>query len=104
HGDPAVLMAMLRFAVHDLGSLGIGALLIYRPDAEPGPFVEERLPSRPPLPKSMAPLSSTPTECCASSAYGSFRVSLPKRPSTPSEVLGTRRVGATAMTTPFPPL
>ena len=49
HGDPAVLMAMLRFAVHDLGSLGIGALLIYRPDAEPGPFVEERLPSPPPL-------------------------------------------------------
>jgi DNA integrity scanning protein DisA with diadenylate cyclase activity len=40
---------MLRFAVHDLGSLGIGALLIYRPDAEPGPFVEERLSSPPPL-------------------------------------------------------
>jgi DisA bacterial checkpoint controller nucleotide-binding len=48
-GDPAVLLAMLRFAVHDLGSLGIGALLIYRPDTEPGPFVEERLPSPPPL-------------------------------------------------------
>jgi hypothetical protein len=42
HGDPAVLLAMLR-------SLGIGALLIYRPDAEPGPFVEERLSSPPPL-------------------------------------------------------
>src|SRR5580704_8875027 len=49
NGNPAVLLAMLRFAVHDLGSLGIGALLIYRPDAEPGPFVEERLPSPPPL-------------------------------------------------------
>jgi DisA bacterial checkpoint controller nucleotide-binding len=49
NGDPAVLLAMLRFAVHDLGSLGIGALLIYRPHAEPGPFVEERLPSPPPL-------------------------------------------------------
>jgi hypothetical protein len=49
HGDPAVLLAMLRFAVHDLGSLGIGALLIYRPAAEPGPFVEERLPPPPPL-------------------------------------------------------
>jgi hypothetical protein len=49
HGDPAVLLAMLRFAVHDLGSLGIGALLIYRPDAGPGPFVEERLPSPPSL-------------------------------------------------------
>ena len=49
HGDPAVLLALLRFAVHDLGSMGIGALLIYRPDAEPGPFVEERLPAPPPL-------------------------------------------------------
>jgi hypothetical protein len=49
YGNPAVLLAMLRFAVHDLGSLGIGALLIYRPDGEPGPFVEERLPSPPPL-------------------------------------------------------
>ena len=37
HGDPEVLEAMLEFAVHDLGSRGIGALLIYRPDAEPGP-------------------------------------------------------------------
>jgi hypothetical protein len=49
HGDPAVLEALLEFAVHDLGSLGIGALLIYRPDAEPGPQVEERLPAPPPL-------------------------------------------------------
>jgi hypothetical protein len=48
-GDPAVILAMLRFAVHDLGSLGIGALLVYRPDSEPGPFVEERLPPPPPL-------------------------------------------------------
>lgn len=49
HGDPGVLQAILEFAVHDLGSLGIGALLIYRPDAEPGPAVEERLPTPPPL-------------------------------------------------------
>jgi DNA integrity scanning protein DisA with diadenylate cyclase activity len=48
-GDAAVLEAMLRFAIHDLGSMGIGALLIYRPDAEPGPPVEERLPTPPPL-------------------------------------------------------
>src|SRR5579863_2337952 len=47
HGDPGVLEALLEFAVHDLGSLGIGALLIYRPDAEPGPSVEERLPTPP---------------------------------------------------------
>jgi hypothetical protein len=49
HGDPKVLEAMLEFAVHDLGSRGIGALLIYRPGAEPGPPVEERLPIPPPL-------------------------------------------------------
>jgi hypothetical protein len=49
HGDPAVLEAMLEFAVHDLGSWGIGSLLIYRPDGEPGPPVEERLPTPPPL-------------------------------------------------------
>jgi hypothetical protein len=49
HGDPEVVEAMLEFAVHDLGSRGIGALLIYRPDAEPGPRVEERLPTPPPL-------------------------------------------------------
>ncbi|HEX4218770.1 MAG TPA: diadenylate cyclase [Acidimicrobiales bacterium] len=49
HGDPNVLQAMLEFAVHDLGSLGIGSLLIYRPDGEQGPWVEERLPTPPPL-------------------------------------------------------
>jgi hypothetical protein len=49
HGDPEVLQAMLEFAVYDLGSRGIGSLLIYRPDAQPGPPVEERLPTPPPL-------------------------------------------------------
>jgi hypothetical protein len=49
HGDPQVLEAMLSFAVHDLGSLGIGSLLIYRPQDDPGPPVEERLPVPPRL-------------------------------------------------------
>jgi hypothetical protein len=49
HGHPDVLEAMLEFAVHDLGSMGIGALLIYRPDSDPGPPVEERLPTPPAL-------------------------------------------------------
>jgi hypothetical protein len=49
YGDPDVLEALLEFAVHDLGSMGIGSLLIYRPDGEPGPPVEERLPPPPPL-------------------------------------------------------
>jgi DNA integrity scanning protein DisA with diadenylate cyclase activity len=48
-GDPDVLGAMLEFAVHDLGSQRIGALLIYRPESEPGPAVEELLPVPPPL-------------------------------------------------------
>jgi DNA integrity scanning protein DisA with diadenylate cyclase activity len=60
HGDPDVLAAMLDFAVHDLGSMGIGALLIYRPDSDPGPAVEERLPTPPALqirrPFHLAPL------------------------------------------------
>lgn len=49
HGDPEVLKSILEFAVHDLGSLGIGALLIYRPDGTPGPVVEERMSIPPPL-------------------------------------------------------
>jgi hypothetical protein len=49
HGDPAVLEALLEFAVHDLGSLGVGALLVYRPDDSPGPPVENRLPTPPTL-------------------------------------------------------
>jgi len=44
-----VVEAMLRFAVHDLGSTGIGALMVFRPLNEPGPTFEERLPAPPPL-------------------------------------------------------
>lgn len=59
-GDADVLKTMLAFAVHDLGSLGIGALLVYRPVDAPGPAVEERLPIPPPLqigiPAHLAPL------------------------------------------------
>jgi hypothetical protein len=60
HGDAVVIADMLRFAIHDLGSLRIGALLIYRPNGDPGPAVEERLPTPPPLrirtPSHLAPL------------------------------------------------
>lgn len=48
-GDLEILEALLRLAVHDLGALGIGALLIYRLDPDPAPRVEERLSSPPPL-------------------------------------------------------
>ena len=47
--DPNVLKALLEFALHDLGSPGIGALLIYRPSDDAGPAVEELLPPPPPL-------------------------------------------------------
>lgn len=49
NGTLEVLEAMLRFAIHDLGSNGIGALLVYRTTDEPGPPVEGRLPEPPPL-------------------------------------------------------
>ena len=59
-GDARVLEPLLEFAVHDLGSFGIGSLLVYRPDDEPVPGVEERLPTPPPLhidtPAHLAPL------------------------------------------------
>ncbi len=48
-GDTGVLRAMLEFAIHDLGAQRIGALLIFRPDEQPGPAVEERLPPPPAL-------------------------------------------------------
>jgi hypothetical protein len=49
HGDPTVLAALLEFAVHDLGSRGIGATLVYQPGHETSLAVEARLPPPPPL-------------------------------------------------------
>ncbi len=49
HGDRDVLETLLEFAVHDLGSRGIGAILVYRPEDGPGPAYESRLPTPPPL-------------------------------------------------------
>ena len=49
HGDSRVIEDLLKFAIHDLGSLRIGALLIFRPNGAPGPVVEELLPTPPPL-------------------------------------------------------
>ena len=66
HGDPDVLEALLEFAVHDLGALGIGSMLIYRPNGHDGPAVEERLPMPPPLqirkPTHLAPLRHALTQ------------------------------------------
>jgi hypothetical protein len=46
--DPDVLEKMLS-SPSTTWSNAIGALLIYRPDGDPGPPVEERLPTPPPL-------------------------------------------------------
>ena len=60
HGDPAVLAALLEFAVHDLGSRGIGAILVHRTDDTGESSVEPRLPRPPALqirrPSALAPL------------------------------------------------
>jgi hypothetical protein len=49
YGKPGVITRLLEFAVHDLGSRGIGAILVYRPDDEPGAALEARLDVPPPL-------------------------------------------------------
>jgi hypothetical protein len=59
HGDRRVLETLLEFAVHDLGSRGIGALLVYRPDDDPSPAFETRLPV-PPLLKIKRPADLAP--------------------------------------------
>jgi hypothetical protein len=59
-GDSEVLEKLLEFAVHDLGSRGIGAILVYRPDHDADARFEVRLPMPPPLritrPSDLAPL------------------------------------------------
>jgi hypothetical protein len=59
--DQRVLSQLLEFAVHDLGARGIGAILVHRPDDDPFPTVELRLPVPPPLqigrPADLAPLT-----------------------------------------------
>jgi hypothetical protein len=59
-GDPGILGTMLEFAVHDLGSRGIGATLVYRADDGGESRFEERMSLPPPLkisrPTDLAPL------------------------------------------------
>lgn len=62
HGDRETLERLVSFAVHDLGSRGIGATLVYRPGADGAmeARTEARLPLPPPLhigsPADLAPL------------------------------------------------
>ena len=57
---------LLRFAVHDLGSQGIGALLVYSPADLASASFERRLPAPPPLrierPTDLAPLRHVLTQ------------------------------------------
>jgi DisA bacterial checkpoint controller nucleotide-binding len=73
-GDPLVLKAMLAFAVHDLGSLGIGALLVYRSEDLPGPAVEEPQAAPPPLQirsaKHLAPLRHALSQMDGAALFG----------------------------------
>lgn len=59
HGDPMVLLALLEFAVHDLGARGVGATLVYRPEDSAG-GVEPRMAAPPAVrvnrPTGLAPL------------------------------------------------
>ncbi|CAN5737296.1 hypothetical protein BH24ACT4_BH24ACT4_25380 [soil metagenome] len=58
--DRQVLERLLQFAVHDLGSDGVGAILVFRPDRDLPTSFERRLPTPPPLrighPPDLAPL------------------------------------------------
>ena len=107
---------MLEFAVHDLGSRGIGTLLIYRPDAEPGPTVEERLPTPPPLriqrAPHLAPLRHALAQIDGAAIFDADGVLRqlgvrlvpsmpPKRLSRRSAAPATRRAVATAIDDPF---
>ena len=59
-GDDRILEDLLEFAVHDLGSRNIGALLVYQPDGDDISTFEARGPTPPPLrigrPSDLAPL------------------------------------------------
>lgn len=59
-GDREVIQNILEFAVHDLGARGIGAILVYRLEADDPPAYEVRLSTPPPLhimtPSNLAPL------------------------------------------------
>lgn len=47
--DQATLLALVEFAVHDLGAPGIGALLVYQLHDGAEPTFEPRIPTPPPL-------------------------------------------------------
>jgi hypothetical protein len=62
----ATLDRLLEFAVHDLGSRGIGALLVFRPGERSARSFERRMPAPPPVridrPADLAPLHHVLTQ------------------------------------------
>ena len=117
HGDREVLETMIEFAVHDLGSRGIGAILVYQPDEVETPTYEVRLPTPPPLQimrasdlahyvmcwlESMARRSLTEPERCGSWEPGWSRAQKPKQMLPDFAECGIPRDAVTASTTAGP--
>lgn len=101
-----VLSQLLEFAVHDLGARGIGAILVYRPDDDPFPTMEARLPVPPPLqiarPADLAPLTHALAQVDGAAVFdgaGTLRqlgARLVPSPEAESEVDGLRGMRHTA--------
>lgn len=68
------LEQLLRFAVHDLGAQGIGALLVFNPSDAPSVSLEHRLDDPPPLrigrPTDLAPLRHVLTQTDGAALFG----------------------------------
>ena len=105
-GDRTVLNKLLTFAVHDLGARGIGAILVYRPDADrEGPF-QLRLPVPPELhiarAADLAPLSHALAQVDGAAVFdlgGTLRelgVRLVPTPEAEAEIAGYRGMRHTA--------
>ena len=81
--DGRVLTQLLEFAVHDLGARGIGAILVHRPDDDPFPTVELRLPVPPPLqigrPADLAPLTHALSQLDGAAVFDGDRHAAPAR-------------------------
>ena len=115
-GDRDVLEQLLEFAVHDLGALGIGSILVYQPGEDPsrssrsgyhfphrstsaGRSSWRRCATR--WGRSTVRRCSTATACCASSVSAWCRARRPSGPSPGSAGCVTPPAGATASTTPM---
>lgn len=106
-GDTTALGHLMRFAVHDLGAQGIGALLVHRPRDGTGDGVEHRLSEPPPLqidrPTDLAPLRHVLTQTDGAAlfdpsgrllALGVLLIPTPEAETTVGALGGTRHTSA----------